>query len=80
MTIARQAELTATHHVNNTLLDELAEEAQRFLQLLTRHRAGEDVSGELYGSVVHLGTHAGLLGERLIEEAELADALKDRPG
>ncbi|OLV20307.1 hypothetical protein [Deinococcus marmoris] len=80
MTITHQDEFTTTHRANTTLLDELAGEAQAYLQLLARHRAGEDVTGELYGSVVHLGTHAGLLGERLIDEAELADALENGLG
>ncbi|MBI0447176.1 hypothetical protein [Deinococcus sp. DB0503] len=73
MTTTRHADLTDLHRVNGTLLDELAEEARAFLALLSRHHAGEDVGGELYGSVAHLGTHASLLQERLIQEAELAD-------
>ena len=78
MTTTRQAELIAVQRVNTVLLDELAEEAQAYLALLDRHRAGEDIAGELYGSVAHLGTHAGLLSERLIEEAELTDRVVDQ--
>ena len=70
-------DLNALHRRNNVLLDELAEEAHSYLKVLARLRAGEDVLGELYGSVAHLGAHASLLGERLIDEAELADAAED---
>lgn len=55
------------------LQGELAEEAQNYLKLLARHDAGEDVDGELYASIFHLGTHGSLLAEQMDEDAFAAD-------
>ncbi len=65
----------------DTLLRELAEEAERYLGLLKRLEAlpeGEErdeVEGELYGSIAHLASHSHQLQEHLEALAEVADGV-----
>lgn len=77
MTTTQTMDLDILYRSNGALLDELADEARTYLQLLARRQAGENVEGDLFGSVAHLGTHASLLQERLIQEAVLADDVED---
>lgn len=67
-----------TQTATRFLQGELAEEARNFLQLLARHDAGEDVDGELYASIFHLGTHGTLLVEQMDADAFAADAHDDQ--
>jgi hypothetical protein len=64
--------------VNEILLDELAEEAKRFVELLEELKGTpkdsekyDELDGEVYASVVHLKVHAATLQESLDEIEDL---------
>ncbi len=66
-------------HASTVLLAELADEARRFLELLSELQSAtggrkEDLESELYSSVSHLKGHSGVTLECL---DELLDALPD---
>ena len=66
-----------THETYLKLLDELAEEANSYLALVSDIKnvapdseAYSDLDAELMASVAHLRTHAGMLEASLLEESE----------
>ena len=66
-------------HTSDVLLNELADEARRYLELLERLKAAtgehrDDLEGELYASVSHFRSHSEVTLECL---DELLDALQE---